>query len=75
MKISELLALETAKTRERYLTQNKKASVNRHCERFEPRSHFKSRLSLTVRVNAFLNVNRHITLVSGKLVHLTLTSK
>ena len=26
-----------------------------HCERFEPRSHFKSRLSLIVRVNVVLN--------------------
>ena len=67
--------LSKLQRRERYLTQNKKASVNRHRERFEPRSHFKSRLSLTVRVNVFLNVNRHITLISGKLVHLTLTSK
>ena len=27
----------------------------RECERFEPRSHFKSRLSLIVRVNVVLN--------------------
>ena len=26
-----------------------------YCERFEPRSHFKSRLSLIVRVNVVLN--------------------
>ena len=26
-----------------------------HCERFEPRSHFKSRLSLIVQVNVVLN--------------------
>ena len=26
-----------------------------HCERFEPRSYFKSRLSLIVRVNVVLN--------------------
>ena len=26
-----------------------------HCERFEPRSHLKSRLSLIVRVNVLLN--------------------
>jgi len=29
--------------------------VQKYCERFEPRSHFKSRLSLIVRVNVFLN--------------------
>ena len=27
----------------------------KNCERFEPRSHFKSRLSLIVRVNVVLN--------------------
>ena len=31
-----------------------KEAIN-HCERFEPRSHFKSRLSLIVRVNVVLN--------------------
>ena len=46
--------LSKLQRREGYLTQNKKASVNTHCERFEPRSHFKSRLSLTVRVNVVL---------------------
>jgi len=29
--------------------------IHRQCERFEPRSHFKSRLSLIVRVNVVLN--------------------
>ena len=29
--------------------------VKLNCERFEPRSHFKSRLSLIVRVNVVLN--------------------
>ena len=29
--------------------------VNTYCERFEPRSHFKSRRSLIVRVNVVLN--------------------
>ena len=30
-------------------------NLNENCERFEPRSHFKSRLSLIVRVNVVLN--------------------
>ena len=29
--------------------------IKKCCERFEPRSHFKSRLSLIVRVNVVLN--------------------
>ena len=29
--------------------------LKKNCERFEPRSHFKSRLSLIVRVNVVLN--------------------
>ena len=36
--------------------------VTLNCERFEPRSHFKSRLSLIVRVNVVLN--RTVTDVS-----------
>ena len=33
-------------------------------ERFEPRSHFKSRLSLIVRVNVVLNYNRTVAVDS-----------
>ena len=37
-------------------TCNKELNVyTKYCERFEPRSHFKSRLSLIVRVNVVLN--------------------
>ena len=38
-----------------YLTFNLDAFINIYCERFEPRSHFKSRLSLIVQVNVVLN--------------------
>ena len=38
-------------------------SVYVNCERFEPRSHFKSRLSLIVQVNVVLN--RTIVVDSG----------
>ena len=33
-----------------------------YCERFEPRSHFKSRLSLIIRVNVVLNRTVLVTL-------------
>ena len=37
------------------LTFGKSVFSSRDCERFDPRSHFKSRLSMIVRVNVVLN--------------------
>ena len=34
------------------------------CERFDPRSHFKSRLSLIVRVNVYVVLNRTVVVDS-----------
>ena len=40
---------------EKWLESSSDFVTNSICERFEPRSHFKSRLSLIVRVNVVLN--------------------
>ena len=45
------------------LSQQRRLMKN--CERFEPRSHFKSRLSLIVRVNVVLNRNVVVDSDSG----------
>ena len=41
--------------RNKKFVNNLLSEVSQNCERFEPRSHFKSRLSLIVRVNVVLN--------------------
>ena len=42
---------------DRVLGRLKLKNLNENCQRFEPRSHFKSRLSLIVLVNVVLNRN------------------
>ena len=54
--------------REGMLTQNVYEYRN-NCKRFEPRHHFKSRLSMSVRVNILLNS----THINDIIIHQTLT--